>query len=408
MKALQRAHDESRRIAKSDFPTFDAPEDDDEEEEELSDYDEDVEESSSEDGGDDERVGANGGSAVTKKRRGGAVASGGSSSGTVGKALKKKRMSIPAAERRVLVFASRGIPHRLRHLLSDIRTLLPHHKKDVKFDGRKDHLFEINQICEMKSCASCIFLESRKSKDFFLWMSKTPHGPSVKFELMNVHTMDELRLTGNALKGSRPILHFDASFDDDAAPQLQLVREMLTQVYSTPRRHPKSKPFVDRVLAFYWLDGKVWFRHFQIVDAARDDAHATRGAKHAVKSQGQPGARRRRAVDPESMNPAQVAAQVALAEAAAAAAEGDESEQKRDLRKKKYEQAEAAATENLVAASVAEAAAAIAPPSIAGDADDHGTTTLVEIGPRFVLQVSVLLCTVTFYANLAHSLTRSP
>ena len=80
----------------------------------------------------------------------------------------------------------------------------------------------------------------------------------------------------------------------------------------------------------------------------------------------------------------------------------------RDLRKKKYEQAEAAATENLVAASVAEAAAAIAPPSIAGDADDHGTTTLVEIGPRFVLQVSVLLCTVTFYANLAHSLTRSP
>jgi hypothetical protein len=105
MKALQRAHDESRRIAKSDIPTFDAPEDDDEEEEELSDYDEDVEESSSEDGGDDERVGANGGSAVTKKRRGGAVASGGSSSGTVGKALKKKRMSIPAAERRVLVFA---------------------------------------------------------------------------------------------------------------------------------------------------------------------------------------------------------------------------------------------------------------------------------------------------------------
>ena len=58
---------------------------------------------------------------------------------------------------------------------------------------------------------------------------------------MNIHTMDELRLTGNALKGSRPLLHFDASFDDETAPHLRLVREMLVQVYSVPRRHPKSK-----------------------------------------------------------------------------------------------------------------------------------------------------------------------
>ena len=40
--------------------------------------------------------------------------------------------------------------------------------------------------------------------------------------------MDELKLTGNHLKGSRPVLSFDAAFD--AEPHLQLIREMLTQV----------------------------------------------------------------------------------------------------------------------------------------------------------------------------------
>lgn len=43
-----------------------------------------------------------------------------------------------------------------------------------------------------------------------------------------VHTMDELRMTGNCLQGSRPVLHFDKAFD--TVPHLQLLREMFTQV----------------------------------------------------------------------------------------------------------------------------------------------------------------------------------
>lgn len=35
-------------------------------------------------------------------------------------------------KQRVLVFSSRGITTRYRHLMDDIRKLLPHHKKDVK------------------------------------------------------------------------------------------------------------------------------------------------------------------------------------------------------------------------------------------------------------------------------------
>lgn len=41
--------------------------------------------------------------------------------------------------------------------------------------------------------------------------------------------MEELKLTGNHLKGSRPILTFSANFDKDA--HWMLLKEMLIQVY---------------------------------------------------------------------------------------------------------------------------------------------------------------------------------
>lgn len=37
-------------------------------------------------------------------------------------------------KQRTLVFSTRGILHRDRHLMTDLRDLLPHSRKDVKFD----------------------------------------------------------------------------------------------------------------------------------------------------------------------------------------------------------------------------------------------------------------------------------
>lgn len=135
----------------------------------------------------------------------------------------------------------------------------------------KENLAAVNEIAETKSCNTAVFFEVRKKRDLFLWLSHTPSGPSVKFHVVNVHTMDELRLTGNCLKGSRPILSFDRAFDDEnAAPHLAVVRELLAQVFATPRGHPKSQPFHDHVLNFGLADGKLWVRHYQIVDKAAD------------------------------------------------------------------------------------------------------------------------------------------
>jgi len=84
-----------------------------------------------------------------------------------------------------------------------------------------------------------------------MWVSNIPKGPSAKFLVENgmffafvvrmteissasscrsstVHTMEEMRLTGNCLKGSRPLLSFDASFEKH--PHYSLLKELFIQV----------------------------------------------------------------------------------------------------------------------------------------------------------------------------------
>lgn len=61
-----------------------------------------------------------------------------------------------------------------------------------------------------------------------MWAAKTPNGPSIKMHVQNVHTMDELKMTGNCLKGSRGILSFDKGFDETEWGRL--TKEVFTHV----------------------------------------------------------------------------------------------------------------------------------------------------------------------------------
>eukprot|EP00955_Chlamydomonas_euryale_P039058 351290-Chlamydomonas_euryale.AAC.1 len=83
--------------------------------------------------------------------------------------------------------------------------------------------------------------------------------------------MAELKLSGNHLKGSRPVLSFDKAFDGQ--PHLQLVKEMLGQIFTTPRRHHKSKPFFDHVLSFSVADDRIWMRNYQVCDVRSVDGY---------------------------------------------------------------------------------------------------------------------------------------
>lgn len=174
---------------------------------------------------------------------------------------------VPKKERwinkqRVLVFAARGISHRDRHLMRDIKTLMPHHRPESKMERSKT-LSVVNNMCEMKNCNKAVLFEGRRKRDLYMWIANVPSGPSAKFLVENIHTMGELKLTGNCLRGSRPLLSFDKNFDD--IPHLSLLKENLAQIFGVPYHHPKSQPFIDHVYTFTYLDKRIWFRNFQIL-----------------------------------------------------------------------------------------------------------------------------------------------
>ncbi|VDP22827.1 unnamed protein product [Echinostoma caproni] len=164
---------------------------------------------------------------------------------------------------RVLVLASRGVSYLGRHLMKDLIKMMPHSRTESKLDSKRQ-LTVLSCIPLVPNCV--VFFEARKKKDLYLWMSCVPNGPSVKFLLENVHTSSELKLTGNCLKASRPILAFDPSFDNPSAPHLRLLREMLVQIMGTPNQHPRSQPFTDKTFVFGILNDRIWFRTYQIAE----------------------------------------------------------------------------------------------------------------------------------------------
>ena len=141
--------------------------------------------------------------------------------------------------------------------------MMPHGKSDSKMQ-KKESLFAVNEIAEMKNCSKCLLFEGRKKKDVYMWAANVARGPSVKFEVENIHTMAELKMTGNCLAASRPLLSFCPTFSQDT--HWTLIKELLTSIFGIPNQYPKSQPFFDHVFIFSVVDGKIWFRNYQIVE----------------------------------------------------------------------------------------------------------------------------------------------
>jgi len=153
--------------------------------------------------------------------------------------------------------------------MEDFKAMMPHSKSEPKFDKNLD-MSEINDICEMRSCNNAVYFEHHKANYCYIYFAGMPAGPTIKFQVYNVNTLAESKLSGNCLKGSRPLLHFDEAFLDESMPQLNVMKNMFQRVFGVPRNHPKSKPFHDHIMGFYWIDNKVWIRHYQINPVSPD------------------------------------------------------------------------------------------------------------------------------------------
>lgn len=171
----------------------------------------------------------------------------------------EKRMT---NKQKCLVVCSRSVSSRNRHLILDLQSMMPHARSHPKIEMRIDVADQLQEICTLHRCNSIMYLEARKREAAYMWLGQAPNGPSVKLELLNVHTASELRMAGNCLKYSRPMLHFDREFD--VVPHLRILKSLLVQTFNVPLYHPKSKPFVDHILGFFFLDGRIWFRCYQL------------------------------------------------------------------------------------------------------------------------------------------------
>lgn len=182
------------------------------------------------------------------------------------KAVVEKGSNVWANKQRTLVVASRGISHQERYLVNDVISLLPHSKKECKIEKNVARE-ELSEICYNHNCKNGMYFEHRR-RELVLWMFRTPEGPCAKFQVRNLHTLNEIKLTGNCLKYSRPFLSFDKSFDE--LPHMKLLKEIFKHAFNSPKNHPKTKPFYDHMICFYNVNNNIFFRNYQILNELRE------------------------------------------------------------------------------------------------------------------------------------------
>jgi len=175
-------------------------------------------------------------------------------------------------KQRVLVICSRGASTVDRKIISDLRSLMPHSKSEPKLDINKD-MSVINEIAELRGCNNCIFIDAKSQSEVIFWVVKAPNGPSVKFQMFNPKPSGNFEFIGNCLLGSRPIVTFDAHFE--STPYWKLIKELLSQVFSTPKGHPNSKPFVDHTISFFIQENRIWFRSYQFAPKTNENRGTT-------------------------------------------------------------------------------------------------------------------------------------
>jgi len=96
---------------------------------------------------------------------------------------KKKKFK---NKQRTLILSSRGVSSVQRYLMKDFLSLMPHAKKDSKFDGEKHEYAHINELCSAKKCQNSIFFEGNiRTKELYMYVLKSPIGPTLKFRVSN-------------------------------------------------------------------------------------------------------------------------------------------------------------------------------------------------------------------------------
>jgi ribosome biogenesis protein BRX1 len=178
------------------------------------------------------------------------------------KTTQKENISIN--KQKTLLIASRGLTSKNRHLIQNLHDLLPNTKNQHTLDTKKNLNSQLPELATIYNCNNILYFENRKHQDLYLWISKNPNGPTVKFLLQDVHTALEQQFLGNCLKGSRPIVLFDKSFNTQDQYENMIFKELLSHTFGVSPNSRKLKPFIDHITMFSLIDGKIWVRNYEI------------------------------------------------------------------------------------------------------------------------------------------------
>lgn len=171
---------------------------------------------------------------------------------------------------RTLVVLSRNARNNERQLAKELTRLMCHSKTDSVLE-KGDIFPQLSELCRLRSCQNCLYFEQKKG-EVYLWIARHPEGPSLKFRLSDIVLAENTKFHGNCLRASRPILSFDAAFL--RTPELALAKNLLVDTFNIPKNHPKSMPFFDKVFAFGVSDGRILFRHYELLKKGPKTAEA--------------------------------------------------------------------------------------------------------------------------------------
>lgn len=166
------------------------------------------------------------------------------------------------------MLSTRGIKARHRHLQRDILRLLPHGKLGNKM-GADQELETLAGVVEEADCDTALLMDARDPRRLYMWLAGCPGGPSAMFQVLNIHTVAELKMERRRAAGARALLVFDTEFE--VCAERRVMKALLTQTFSVSVSGPaRTHPKVQHTIVFSWLDERIWMRVYRIVvDEAR-------------------------------------------------------------------------------------------------------------------------------------------
>jgi len=173
---------------------------------------------------------------------------------------------------KVMSLMGRGIIAVHSDLKDDFERLMPHAKREAKYDCSQP-TSGMMELARMRGCDTIAFWETKHHRDLILWVSRYPHGPTIKFHVYGIKTSSQAGFPGNFRRYTRPVLSFSSSFDDRRRPEVRIFKECLKQLLGTPHLHHKSAPFIDHVIQLTKLGpaDQIHMRTYEITGENVDD-----------------------------------------------------------------------------------------------------------------------------------------